>query len=165
MTMTAVLEDLQQRGIHVELEDDRDLVLRPSALIDSEVTQTVRDLKPAIVRHLRLAAVGADRPDGVAYLLGRLRAGSKWLDATRDTLDALPDAGLDITTRPTTNGFRSVIEYSPLSAQFIKSFDLWLRLEDLLRELFSYQGCVCDKPTTCDSASVVICRTCREATE
>lgn len=162
MTATAVLDDLQQRGISIELEDDRDLILRPSDLIDSEVTRTVRDLKPAIVRHLRLAAVGADRPDGVAYLLSRLRAGKEWMDATRDTLDGLPNAGLDITTTPTTNGSRSVIEHSRLSAQFVNSFDLWLRLESLLRELFDYQGCVLDKPTMCDPTSVVLCRPCRE---
>ena len=164
-TATAVLEDLHGRGIQVELEDDRDLILRPSELIDSEVTRTVRDLKPTIVRHLRLAAVGADRPDGLAYLLERLRAGSNWLDATRDTLDALPNAGLDITTTLTTNGSRSVIEHSRLSVQFNNSFDLWLRLENLLREVFDYQGCVLDKPTMCDPTSVVLCRLCRDVIE
>ena len=48
----AVLHDLAERGIRVDLGDDRDLILRPTALVNADVIGIVRDAKPAIVRHL-----------------------------------------------------------------------------------------------------------------
>ena len=161
-TATAVLEDLHQRGIRIELADDIDLILRPTRLIDSDVVRIVRDHKPAIVRHLRLAAVGAERPDAETYLLDRLRAGTVWLNSTDGTLDREPNVGLIITTAPTPTGSRSAIKHTKLSAQFVTGFDAWHRLEDVLRQVLHYKGCVLADAGLCAVDSVVQCQECRE---
>ena len=159
-TATAVLEDLHQRGIRIELADDIDLILRPTRLIDSDVVRIVRDHKPAIVRHLRLAAVGAERPDAETYLLDRLRAGTVWLNSTDGTLDREPNVGLIITMTPTPTGSRSVMTHTRLSAQFVQGFDTWFRLESVLRTVLEFRGCVLGDAGPCGRQSVVTCRAC-----
>ena len=157
-TAVAVLESLAERGIHVELEDDHSLVLRPTALVNADVIGIVRDAKPAIVRHLQLRDVNAaDREDPTAWLLNRLTAGIDWLNVTSGALHEQPNVGLGAIT---TSGTTTHIPSTRLNDQLVSGLDRWHRLEDVLREVLHYDGCVRGAGETCGVDSVVRCRAC-----
>ena len=92
--------------------------------------------------HVDKATVDARRQESVERLLSRLRNGHTWL--TEVHLQLLEE--------------REV--YEGLEDRFLEAFDSWDAMDQMLRELYSYQGCVVGPGQRCPDESPVSCRAC-----
>ena len=157
---TAILDELEELGIAAEVRGGERLILKPRDLVGPQLLSKVKSVKADVIRRLRLREYDADRPDAEGYLLNRLRRGVVWLNATQDSLNALPDAGLITATELTPHGHRTRIKHSRLSAQFLNGYDAWFGIELCLREVLDYRGCVLGADAPCAPDSVVRCQAC-----
>jgi hypothetical protein len=141
---TALLDDLDRRGIMAEVRDG-DLYLKPRSLVELEILEALRSIKSDVIRRIRLREVDADRPDAEDYLLRRLLAGQAWLDEVSDVLHGQPNAGLGTT----------------LNARFCHGLDMWLRLEGTLRLALNYNRCIrAALNNTCPDDTAARCSVC-----
>ena len=88
------------------------------------------------------AAVDARRRGSVERLLTRLRKGHEWLSETQAKL------------------LEEVEVYEGMQGQFNNALGGWDDLDGMLREVYSYEGCVMGPGQRCPNESPVSCRGC-----
>lgn len=155
-----VIERIETLGVTITVEARDGIGLDPIAAVPDSLKSELRSRRAEVVAALRLREA-IERPDGLNYLLRRLRTGQEWLNTISAQLESTDNVGLgDIVTAATETGERMTISSTTLNDKFVEGFDLWHRLEDCLRNALHFEGCIHGKDRTCDPGGITVCAPC-----